>query len=177
MQNCPRIYNTNLLMVDVIVYKPSPYGLVLIHDKSLRLSHRVYHLSHQTWAGLCVLYITRWGTASYNTSYIKVLTNSPRWTLVTVSIPLSSNILSVEPSHTRLRECSSPGTVAPCRTRSPRNGALWGCLAEKRGVMFCGGAWQRRKGIKSYGCAWQRRKGLKFPWRSPLGVSGREEGV
>ena len=38
-------------MVDVIVYKPSPYGLVFIHDKPLRLRPQVYHISHQTWAG------------------------------------------------------------------------------------------------------------------------------
>ena len=44
-------------MVDVIVYKPSPYGLVFMHDKPLGLRPRVYHLSHQTWVGLCVLYI------------------------------------------------------------------------------------------------------------------------
>ena len=43
-------------MIDVIVYKPSAYGLVFRHDKTLGLRPRVYHLSHQTWAGLCVLY-------------------------------------------------------------------------------------------------------------------------
>ena len=42
-------------MFDVIVYKPSPYGLVFIHDKPLGLRPRVYQLSHQTWADLCVL--------------------------------------------------------------------------------------------------------------------------
>ena len=51
-------------MVDVIVYKPSPYGLVFIHDKSLGLRPQVYHLSHQTCAGLCVLYSTRDITAA-----------------------------------------------------------------------------------------------------------------
>ena len=43
-------------MIDVILYKPSPYGLVFIHDKYLGLGPRVYHILHQTWAGLCVLY-------------------------------------------------------------------------------------------------------------------------
>ena len=42
-------------MMDVVVYKPSPYSLVFIHDKLLGLRARVYHLSHETWAGLCVL--------------------------------------------------------------------------------------------------------------------------
>ena len=43
-------------MVDVKVYNPSPHGLVFIHDNPLGLRPRDYHLSHQTWAGLCVLY-------------------------------------------------------------------------------------------------------------------------
>ena len=38
----------NPLMVDVIVYKPSPYGIVFIHDKLHGLCPRVYHLSHRT---------------------------------------------------------------------------------------------------------------------------------
>ena len=38
----------NPLMIDDIVYKPSPYALVFIHDKLLGLRPRVYHLSHQT---------------------------------------------------------------------------------------------------------------------------------
>ena len=42
-------------MIDVIVYKPYPYGLVFIHDTLLGLRPRVYHLSHKTWTGLCVL--------------------------------------------------------------------------------------------------------------------------
>ena len=38
-------------MINVIVYKPSPYyGLVFIHDKPIGLRPRVYHVSHQTWA-------------------------------------------------------------------------------------------------------------------------------
>ena len=44
-------------MVEVIVYKPSPCRLVFIHDKPQELRPRVYHLSHQTCAGLCVLYL------------------------------------------------------------------------------------------------------------------------
>ena len=35
-------------MVDVIVYKPLPYGLVFIHDKPLGLRPRVYHPSDHT---------------------------------------------------------------------------------------------------------------------------------
>ena len=35
-------------LFNVIVYKPSPYGLVFIHDKLLGLRPRVYHLSHET---------------------------------------------------------------------------------------------------------------------------------
>ena len=34
----------NPLIIDVIVYKPSPYGLVFIHDKPLGLRPQVYHL-------------------------------------------------------------------------------------------------------------------------------------
>ena len=35
-------------MIDVIVYKPSPYGLVFIHDKLLGLRPRVYyHIKHK----------------------------------------------------------------------------------------------------------------------------------
>ena len=41
-------------MVDVIVYNPSPYGLVF-YIEPLGLRPRVYRLSHQTWEGLCVL--------------------------------------------------------------------------------------------------------------------------
>ena len=41
-------------MVDVIVHKPSPYGLVFLHDKPLGQRPRVYHLSHQTGAGLYI---------------------------------------------------------------------------------------------------------------------------
>ena len=43
-------------MVDVIVYKHEPVGRGFIHDKLLGLRPRIYHLSQQTWAGLCVLY-------------------------------------------------------------------------------------------------------------------------
>ena len=50
-------------MVDVIVYKFSPYGLVFIHDKLLGLRPRVYHLSHQTWTGFCVVYMINRGIA------------------------------------------------------------------------------------------------------------------
>ena len=32
-------------MIDVIVYKPSPYGLVFIHDKSLGFI--IYHIKHE----------------------------------------------------------------------------------------------------------------------------------
>ena len=32
-------------MVDVIVYKPSPYGLVFIHDKPLGFI--IYHIKHE----------------------------------------------------------------------------------------------------------------------------------
>ena len=38
-------------MVDVIVYKPSPYGLVFIHDKTLGFI--IYHTKH---ARVCVFY-------------------------------------------------------------------------------------------------------------------------
>ena len=36
-------------MVDVIVYKPSPYGLVFIHDKSLglHLGLIIYNIKHE----------------------------------------------------------------------------------------------------------------------------------
>ena len=44
-------------MIYVIVYKPSHYGLVFIGDNLLGLRPRVYHLSHEAWAGLCALYI------------------------------------------------------------------------------------------------------------------------
>ena len=43
-------------MINKIVYRPSTYGLLFIHDKLFGLRPRVHHLSHQTWAGLCVLY-------------------------------------------------------------------------------------------------------------------------
>ena len=33
-------------MIDVILYKPSPYGLVFIHDKSLGL-FIIYHVKHE----------------------------------------------------------------------------------------------------------------------------------
>ena len=36
------------------MYKHEPYGLVFIHDNPLGLRPRVYHLSHQTFAGLYV---------------------------------------------------------------------------------------------------------------------------
>ena len=42
-------------MVDVIVYKPSPYGLVFIHNKPLGFI--IYHIKHER------VYV------SYNTSY------------------------------------------------------------------------------------------------------------
>ena len=45
-------------MIDMIMYKPSPYGLVFLHDKPLGLRTQVYRLSHQTWAGLCLLDIS-----------------------------------------------------------------------------------------------------------------------
>ena len=32
-------------MIDVIVYKPSPYGLVFIHDKPLEFI--IYHIKHE----------------------------------------------------------------------------------------------------------------------------------
>ena len=32
-------------MIDVIVYKPSPYGLVFIHDKPLGFI--IYHIKHE----------------------------------------------------------------------------------------------------------------------------------
>ena len=39
-------------MVDVIVYKPSPNGLVFIHDKPL--GFMIYHIKHER---VCVSYI------------------------------------------------------------------------------------------------------------------------
>ena len=32
-------------MIDVILYKPSPYGLVFVHDKSLGFI--IYHIKHE----------------------------------------------------------------------------------------------------------------------------------
>ena len=45
-------------MVDMIVYKPSPYGLVIIHDKplELRLGFIIYHIKHER---VYVFYIIR----------------------------------------------------------------------------------------------------------------------
>ena len=39
-------------MIDVMVYKPSPYGLVFIHDKSIApsgyaLGFIIYHIKHE----------------------------------------------------------------------------------------------------------------------------------
>ena len=43
MQNCPsELYHIKPVMVDAIVYKHEPYGLVFIHDKSL-----IYHIKHE----------------------------------------------------------------------------------------------------------------------------------
>ena len=43
-------------MVDVIVYKPPPYGIVLIHDKPLGLRPRVYIIYHIKYARVYVSY-------------------------------------------------------------------------------------------------------------------------
>ena len=51
MQNCPSdLYHIKPLMVDVIVYKPSPYGLVfiyMINPLSYALGFIIYHTKHE----------------------------------------------------------------------------------------------------------------------------------
>ena len=56
-------------MVDVIVYKPSPYGLVFIHDKplGLRLGFIIYHVKHERVFVSCIFIflILRWPQGQY----------------------------------------------------------------------------------------------------------------
>ena len=63
-------------MIDAIVYKHEPCGLVFIHDKLLR----VYHLSHQRWAGLChVLFKRLHNMYSYEKVPVAMLFQDSMW--------------------------------------------------------------------------------------------------
>ena len=52
-------------MINVIVYKPSLYGIVLINDQPLRLRPRVYHIKHieQTYINGITGFTVTMGTA------------------------------------------------------------------------------------------------------------------
>ena len=59
-------------MIDVILYKPSPYGLVFVHDKSLGII--IYHIKHER---VYVSYITSLSEAKSFELYVNGFINGP----------------------------------------------------------------------------------------------------
>ena len=108
-------------MIDMEVYKPSPYGLVFIHAKLLGLHPPAYHLWHQSWAGLCVYQFVR----ETDKGYI-VRRQGIRNLIILINSCSFPTILLI-PHHVYNPQCITTSMSSICNIAFPRT--LYQCSA------------------------------------------------